>query len=431
MHLRIHLFTFIFLLCSFRSLVSHNNDGSCDNVPPSTEQSFPTPVPYRIVDVDKSLCHQLLMQAPSSIKKVIYNLIYPPKNVRAVPKKLLLVGPPGCGKSSIAQAIAYATGRHAVLMEAPFIANEYKNSGPQNILRLLNEVVKIKLNCVIILDEINVLFKSNQGPANPDTGLLEALWLFLDECAKHTNIFFVATCNDLKNIPPALKSRFEGEIVTVDVPNYHARQLIIHCFLSQTEHSLSQRYIQWLINKTKRLSIRDIEHMLMQATQNANFAHEDHKLTEKDITQALKGIKTWNLREYFENQKSLLEKLTFQGIPIALSFASLMFSINSSGKQLALQKESFVLQKNGQLFQEQLAQENKKQQQQSTQLQRVGIELQKESMKRQEAATKKQEENTEKQMQQQKQAQEFQESVAIENYELPYQVSNMNFQKER
>jgi hypothetical protein len=367
------------------------------------------------------------MYAPSSVKKVIYNLIYPPKNVRAVPKKLLLVGPPGCGKSSMAQAIAYGTGRHAVLMEAPFIANEYKNSGPQNILRLLNEVVKIKLNCVIILDEINVLFKSNQGPANPDTGLLEALWLFLDECAKHTNIFFVATCNDLKNIPPALKSRFEGEIVTIDVPNYGARQLIIHYFLSQTEHSLSQRYIQWLVNKTKRLSIRDIEHMLMQATQNANFAHADHKLTEKDITQALKGIKTWNLREYFENQKSLLEKLTFQGLPIALSCASLLFSINSSGKQLALQKESFVLQKNGQLFQEQLALENKKQQQQSTQLQRVGIELQKESMKRQEAATKKQEENTEKQMQQQKEAQEFQERVAIANYELQKNANSLNY----
>ncbi len=112
MHLRICLFTFIFLLCSFYPVVSYNNDGSCDSAPSSTEQSFPTPVPYRIIDVDKSLCHQLLMYAPSSVKKVIYNLIYPPKNVRAVPKKLLLVGPPGCGKSSMAQAIAYGTGRH-------------------------------------------------------------------------------------------------------------------------------------------------------------------------------------------------------------------------------------------------------------------------------------------------------------------------------
>ncbi|MFZ5954160.1 MAG: AAA family ATPase [Candidatus Dependentiae bacterium] len=432
MHLRKQLLIFIVLLCSFRSLISHN-DGDCDTTPPPTEQPIPTPVPYRIVDVDKSLCHQLLMQAPSSVKKVIYNLIYPPKNVRAMPKKLLLVGPPGCGKSSIAQTIAYATGRHAVLMEAPFIANEYKNSGPQNLLRLLNEIVKIKLNCVIILDEINVLFKSNQGHVNPDAGLLEALWLFLDECAKHTNIFFVATCNDLKNIPPALKSRFEGEIVTIDVPNYDARQLIIHYFLSQTEHSLSQRYINWLVNKTKRLSIRDIEHMLMQATQNANFAHEDHILTEKDINQALKGIKTWNLRDYFENHKSLLEKFALHGIPIAISLVSLLVSLNSSGKQLAFQEEGLLLQKSSQLFQEKLAEENKKLQQQSAQLQRKGIELQEESMKKQEAATKRQEENTQKQMQLQKEAQEFQEKVAAENkvlQELALRIQTLSVEKQ-
>lgn len=401
------------LVITYFNLHSHNKDGSAAPTPSPIEQ--PAPIPYRIIDVDENLCNHLLTQAPLSVKKIIYNLIYPPKNMRAMPKKLLLVGPPGCGKSSIAQAIAFATGRHAILMEAPFIANEFKNSGQQNILRLLNEVVKIKLNCVIILDEINVLFKSNQSPANPDTGLLEALWLFLDECAKHNHIFFVATCNDLKNIPPALKSRFEGEIVTIDLPNCDERHLIIHYFLSQAEHAVSQRYVTWLAKKTNQLSIRDIEHMLMQATQNANFAHEDHKLTEKDITQALKSIKTWNLCDYIESHKSLLEKLTFQGVPIALSLASLLFSLNSSSKQLVLQEEGLLLQKNSQLFQEQVAQENKKQQQQSAELQRVGLELQKESMNRQEAATKKQEENTEKQILMQKYAQEFQEKVAADN----------------
>lgn len=403
-------FNLLICLSLTLSMNAHNDCGENNNQLPSYYIG-------KLVNIENAFAEQLLINAPIDVKKIIYNLNYPPKTLKFIPKKLMLVGPPGCGKSSLAKAIANQTGRYALLVEAPFIANEYKNSGQQNLLKILTEVLKINQPCIIILDEINVLFKANKDQANPDNGILEALWLLLDECAEYSNIFFIATCNDINNIPEALKSRFEGEIVTIALPDANTRKQVIEFHLSQFPHACKPRYVQWLINKTKNLSIRDIEHMLIQAFHHARFANKDHTVHEKDITKALRGIKTWTLREYYEHQKPFLEKLLIHGLPITLSVLGMLLTIKTSNQQYALQHESMDMQKAAQTFQEKMAQENKAIQEQSAQLQKIGIELQRKSLQQQE-------ENSEKQMQQQKAAQEFQEQAAKANYELQWYSAN-------
>src|SRR5437870_5062840 len=49
---------------------------------------------------DESCVDNIIASAPQVIRKIIVNLLYPPKNKAALPKRLLLVGKPGTGKTT-------------------------------------------------------------------------------------------------------------------------------------------------------------------------------------------------------------------------------------------------------------------------------------------------------------------------------------------
>lgn len=63
---------------------------------------------------------------------------------KRTPKKLLLVGPAGTGKSTIGKAIAADCGMPYFMYATPFIANEYITSGTQNIRKIFTDAAALK-----------------------------------------------------------------------------------------------------------------------------------------------------------------------------------------------------------------------------------------------------------------------------------------------
>ena len=239
---------------------------------------------------------------------------------------LCLVGPPGVGKSSIAESIADSLNRKFVRISLGGIKDEaeirghrrtYIGAMPGRIIYALKEA-KVN-NPLILLDEIDKL--SNDYKGNPADALLEVLDpnqnktfrdSFMEVDIDLSNILFVTTANSLETIPRALLDRME--IIEVSGYTYEEKfniakkhllkRVMKECNVDESKIKISDNAIKEIINGyTRESGVRSLE-------------REINKVVRKSIIELIKSkkesikISSNNLEKYlgpiiyeFENKE--------------------------------------------------------------------------------------------------------------------------------
>ena len=142
------------------------------------------------------------------------------------PNGLLLYGPPGCGKSFVAEKFAEETGFNFILVKSSDLASSFVHGSQEKIAQLFKQAEK-KAPMVICFDEFDALVPDRSNPAAQHSASEVNEFLSqLNNCSQR-GIFVVGTTNRPDKIDPAvLRTGRIDKQVYVPLPDKEARKKI-------------------------------------------------------------------------------------------------------------------------------------------------------------------------------------------------------------
>ncbi|CAH1255026.1 SPATA5L1 [Branchiostoma lanceolatum] len=147
------------------------------------------------------------------------------------PMGVLLLGPPGVGKTSLVRTVAAECHAHLVALNGPDVFGPHPGESEENLRRIFQEAVTISEEgpCVLFIDELDALCPKRGGSGKSQENRMVAQMLTLmDGHAGRGRLVVIAATNRPNAIDPALRrpGRFDKE-VHVGVPNQQERREIL------------------------------------------------------------------------------------------------------------------------------------------------------------------------------------------------------------
>jgi len=235
------------------------------------------------------------LEAKEDLQEVVQFLKFPKKfrDVGAkIPKGVLLVGPPGTGKTMLARAVAGEAGVPFFSISGSEFVEMFVGVGASRVRDLFAKAKK-NAPCIIFIDEIDAVGRrrgSGMGGGHDEREqTLNQILVEMDGFETGTNVIVLAATNRSDVLDPALlrPGRFDRR-VNIDLPDRKDRKAIldVHFKDKPTEKSVD---LDSLAGKTAGSSGADLANIANESAIVA--ARRDRKtITNHDVTEAFEKV---------------------------------------------------------------------------------------------------------------------------------------------
>ena len=153
------------------------------------------------------------------------------------PRGVLLLSPPGCGKSQFAKALGNEMGRPTLILDIGTLMGSLVGQSESNIRQAL-KIADAMAPCVMFVDECDKALSGVASSGQTDSGvsarLFGTLLTYLND--HQTDVFTLMTCNDISKLPPEFSraERFDS-VFFLDLPGATQKGKIWDIYLRMFE----------------------------------------------------------------------------------------------------------------------------------------------------------------------------------------------------
>ena len=213
-------------------------------------------------------------------------------------KGLLMLGPPGCGKTYLAKAIATESGMPFLSMAASEFVEMFVGVGASRVRQLFKKAQELAQGyggCIVFIDELDAIGRNrtfSQFGGQETNSTQNQLLVQIDGLqAKEANVIVIGATNAPEDsLDPAMlrPGRFDRKIY-IDRPNLEEREKVFEYYFSKIKYDKTSVDIKRLSRKAVYKTPADIENIVKES---ALIAARDNKeaVEFKHVSEAIERI---------------------------------------------------------------------------------------------------------------------------------------------
>ena len=223
------------------------------------------------------------------------------------PKGALLYGPPGCGKTLLARAVATETGANMILVRGPEIISKWMGESEKAVREIFRKA-KASSPCVVIFDELDALAKIKSREGSAGETILSQLLTEIEE-GTSSRVAVIGITNRPDIIDNSLLRTGRLDLVLYVSPPDEKGRLEIIKILTKKMPLTNDVKLQEIAIATQNYTGADLAALCREAAVHA-MRNNSLKISSKDFAISLKQVKPSITKEVDQWYNSIRESIS-------------------------------------------------------------------------------------------------------------------------
>ena len=225
------------------------------------------------------------------------------------PKGALIYGPPGCGKTLLARALATETGANMILVRGPEILSKWMGESEKAIREIFRKA-KTSSPCVVIFDEIDSLARNRTGEGGSGENILSQILTEIEEgISSRVVVIGITNRPDILDSSLLRTGRLDLSLY-VPPPDEKSRLEIIK-ILTKKMPLTNDVKLQEIAIATQNFTGADLADLCREAAVLA-MRNNSLKISSQDFANCLKHVKpsiTKEIDQWYKNMKESISNV--------------------------------------------------------------------------------------------------------------------------